>query len=525
MTEQPEAPVAPPRLDSPSGLVDHGANTALGSVAIALSSLVAAGSSAIFAMILPALTDRTDEIDGFLVAYSAYAVFVIFGSSIRAALVPLFGPSSDERGFTKLARTAVKRIVPVAVVLCAALAISSPWIGGWFLGGASERAQEVASLSAVILAAAAVFQIWTASLAAVLTGARRFIAVSLLFGVGNVVTVGIAIVMGIAFGTVGAAIGVTLGALALLVAHLVYLRRIGFGAVPAFTWLRQRRTWTLAGLMAAGTALPAVLQINLTIALGAIEKVEGFVTGYTYAYLIVATLAGITSMAIGTVTIPNLVDALDRPEGASAESISTYLRETSQFSLFLFLAPAVGYALAGLPVLEAVFGGVLDDSTIDVMWDCSRVFLVLGVAMALLVSSGGYAIASRQYVTLARTTVLFVPLMFVAVQVAGDAPVVVATVHTTVSSVTLLAMAIAVLRSEAVHSLTAIAIGAMPGFALGAIFALPALALGSPHTLSESLVLLVTGTAAYFVVGYLAWPNVVRRMLTLLLGRRSLAIE
>jgi len=36
------------------------------------------------------------QTDGFLAAYSAYLTFLLFGSTLRVALVPLFGATADE---------------------------------------------------------------------------------------------------------------------------------------------------------------------------------------------------------------------------------------------------------------------------------------------------------------------------------------------------------------------------------------------------------------------------------------------
>ncbi len=69
------------------------ASTARSSVVVATSLLLSSLLGGLLALLISVIVGEGPEADGFLAAYSVYLVFILFGSTLRVALVPLFGPT------------------------------------------------------------------------------------------------------------------------------------------------------------------------------------------------------------------------------------------------------------------------------------------------------------------------------------------------------------------------------------------------------------------------------------------------
>jgi peptidoglycan biosynthesis protein MviN/MurJ (putative lipid II flippase) len=516
-TPAPPGGAAQPDVSgAPRGLVATDASTARSSVVVAASTLVASVFGGLLALVIVLIVGEGPDTDGFLAAYSAYLTFLLFGSTLRVALVPLLGSTADELAFRRHASATVRRLIAAALVMSALLMAASPLVGRALVPGAARHAQFVAAASIAVLAAAAWLQIWSAALSAVLAASRRFAASAVLYAASSAVTVALASVLMLVAGIIGAAAGIVGSAALLLVGHLAYLRRFGFVVRPAWQPVLEGRSWSLVLRAAAGAAVPVGLQLSLSIALAAVSRTPGAVTGYTYAYFIAVLISGVTSATVGLTTMPGLVRSL-RERGRVAGS--EYLDAVSPFSVLLYVPVAAAYAAFGHPLLELVLGGSLTPATLAILWDASRIFLVMALAWAVLSPLTTLALSLEMFGGLALisgTTVLVqVGLVTLA---SGSGPVAVAVAHAA-SGILLVLLALALVFRAGALRAGARAVGhCLPAGAFALVFAALAAA-GLDRTPVLAILGCAVGTALYMALAIRFWPSVAGQALRLLRSR------
>ena len=264
--------VAQGEYRAPDPLLAADTSTARSSVVVSVGFLFSGILGALLAFVIAVIVGEGAETDGFLAAYVIYLAFVLFGSTLRVALVPLLGPTADTALFRATAVASVRRILAVAGLGLLLLLVMSPLMGQILVPGASDKTQSTTAISIAILAAAAYCQIWSALLSAVLAAVRRFVASAVLYSLSGIVTLGVGASLMAVVGIWGATVGVLAGALTLLAGHLVYMRRFGFVVWPHWRPALESQTWKLAALAAAGASVPLCFQLDMTISLATIVR-------------------------------------------------------------------------------------------------------------------------------------------------------------------------------------------------------------------------------------------------------------
>ena len=511
---QPAPAVAPRRLQP---LVAASASTARSSVVVSASFLLSSALAGLLALLIAVIVGESADTDGFLAAYSAYLTFILFGSTLRVALVPLLGSTADERAFRERAADRVGRLVAAGGLAAAVLLASSPLLGRALVPSASGAAQSTAAASVAILSAAAFCQIWSAALSAVLGAARRFVSSALLYVLSAAVAVGLGAALMAVVGIAGAGIGVLGGGVVLLAGHLGYLRRFEFVAAPAWRSALRATTWRLAALAAAGAAVPFVLQLDATISLATVSDRAGAVTAYSYAYFVTVLATGITAGVIGLVTMPGLVASLaDRGREVADE----YLTATAPFSLFLYVPIAAGYATFGRPVLDALLEGPLTSASLDLLWDASRIFLLMGLSWALLAPLTTLALSLGLHLRLAVVTVAIVPVHTALVLAAsGVGPVTVAAAHALSGTLLVVAITLLIFRLRALRAVAHALRASLPAAPLALVFpVLGALGLAGEGAL-KALAGLVAASVLYAALSVALWRSVAGQAIRLLRER------
>jgi peptidoglycan biosynthesis protein MviN/MurJ (putative lipid II flippase) len=509
-SDQPRAGSAPPAL------IAHEASTARSSVAVSASFLIANIFGGLLALLIAVIIGEGPETDGFLAAYSAYLTFILFGSTLRVALVPLLGSTSDESGFRRYASITVGQLIAAGAAVSAMLAVLSPALGYALVPGAGGNAQVTAAVSVAILAAAAWGQIWAAALSAVLVASRRFVTSAALYAAASIATAGFAALMMVAFGITGAATGVLSGALVLLTGHILYMRRFRFGALPMWTRVVRAETWKLVARATSAAAVPAALQVNLSVALAAISDRAGAVTGYAYAYFIAVTISGVTSATLGLTTMPQLVQALRERGSAVARE---YLDSVAPFSVLLYLPLAAGYACFARPFLDAILQGPLTPATVDLLWDTSRVFLIMALCWAVFLPAMTLVLSLKMFGKLALMSASIVPVNAALVLAVRDhGQLAVADAQALTGALLVVMIFVLVFRARSAIVALGVLRRCLPAGALALVF--PALALaGFSGGVGASAAGLLVGAALYAVLAIRLWPSVAGRAVRLLLSR------
>jgi peptidoglycan biosynthesis protein MviN/MurJ (putative lipid II flippase) len=141
-------------------LVADGVNMARSSLVVSASVLLGSAFGGLLAVLIAVIVGEKPETDGFLAAYSAYLIFILFGTNLRIALLPQFGSVANEPAFRARAAAIVGRLVGASAVVCGAMVALSPVLGSLLVPGAPQEAQRAASIGVAILSVAAWCQIW-----------------------------------------------------------------------------------------------------------------------------------------------------------------------------------------------------------------------------------------------------------------------------------------------------------------------------------------------------------------------------
>lgn len=499
-------------------LISETTNTARTTVVVSGSSFIAAIAGGVFALLVVVVLGQSEDSDAFLAAYSAYLLLLLFGSTMRVALIPQFGSTSDPEAFAATARRRVGEVVPVGLMLGLIFVASSPLLGPILMSGAGDEAKRTASISIALLGIAAACQIWSAVLASVLGAARRFVASAVFYLVGSLVMLGLATLLMELEGVTGAAIGVLIAAVLLLLAHAIYLWRLGFPPPLHFKSVFTSHAWIATAKVSAAAVIPIVFQLNLTISIAFLSGGAGTVSAYVYAYLATVTATGVTAAVITTVTLPNLISGL---KSAGQAAVRPYLTETSAFGTYMFLPVALGFACFGWPVTDAVLGGSMTLPVLEFFWDSARIFLIMGLIWAIFAPLISIALAQERYRLMAGTALVVVPLHVVLMLLLSDRGELGTTIGQAIAGSTLsFVVLVGLFGRQSLSAAWDVLVANAPCVLLALVFVAPALLL-NVTSLAAALGAIALCTAAYFVLGTLCWPSTGRRMVTLLLGRSA----
>lgn len=499
-------------------LVRPESNAAHSSVVVSATTFLATALGGGFAIAVVLIIGAGADTDGFFAAYSAYTAFIVFGTTMRVALVPQLGDPADHERYVAAARDLIGRILPIAALVCVVLAIAAPLLGAVMAADASDRTREVATISVALLSIAAFFQVWAAATASVLVGARRFAATSFISLMSLFVSVAVGTGLMLAFGITGASIGMAIGAASFAIGQSIYLRQFGFSAPGHPRTMLDGESWRVVGRMASAAGLPMVMQLYLTIALAMVASDPGAATAYSYAYLTLTVLAGTTVGTVGMVTMPLAVEAVAKH---GREAAIPFLRDTGAAGFFVYWPLAIVYSMFAFPLIELVFGSSFDDATLDLFWDASRLFALLGVAWALSFPFTTFALANKMYVRVAVAAVIQLPVHVIAVKlVAGDV-FDVAIAHLVTGTFLVFSMAFVVMGASAITAILAMLRKLSPALAIGLVLIGAAVAIGEPTSVPGSLLAILVTGVAYGVIAYFATPNLGRPMIDQLLGRTS----
>jgi hypothetical protein len=257
--------------------------------------------------------------------------------------------------------------------------------------------------------------------------------------------------------------------------------------------------------------------MQLTIALAVVSGEVGAVTAYTYGSFVATLLASVTIYVVGFVMLPGVLATL---EARGERAALRYLDFAVPVAFYLYLPVAAAYATFGKPIVETVLGGSLNADSIDLLWDCSRIFLLMNLALAILAPASAILLALRRYRAFVVSGISIVVLHAVGVIIASSSgPVAVAVVHASLAAglaVPLLGIGFGRRAAPAVARAVRLS---LPAAVIALVF--PALALISPAPsgLVPAAALALVGLLAYLVIGTLAWRSVGGRTLRLLLAR------
>jgi hypothetical protein len=312
-------------------------------------TLVLAGSAAAAGALLARKFGRTAETDGFLAAYACYFVLTIAAQSFRLVVVPDLTRAAAARRLGGEVRAYGAAFLAVAVPVCVLVAVFAGPLGEAITGRLPEAAATTATQALPWLVAAAFLQLLAALAASALAARDSYTVAAVGYSLAGILGLVLFILLADAHGLVSLAWGLTVnGAVALGVPLVALALRDGLGGPAAESWAVLRRVWQVV----EGAAVPVALQVFYVVALRLAAGLGvGRVTSFSYAYLLVATLAYAPSFAISIISSAPLTR-----RGIDESEAVDHVVHASWISLLLVGGAAGVFALVGGSLVELVLG-------------------------------------------------------------------------------------------------------------------------------------------------------------------------
>lgn len=501
-------------MTASSRLLASRSATGRNSAAVSLSLLVTAVLSGVQALLLALIVGESEQTDAFFAAYAAYSALVLWSGWLRVSIVPLLGPSAPGPAFEQRVGELVSRVVLLGLLISLLLLLAAPALGPALTSGLSDDGQQTAVWTLVLLAPAGALHVCSAAFAGALGAAQRFAFSSLAYVLGSsVAVISCALLLG-AVGVAGASVAILAAAAVIAVGNGAYLRSLGVRLSFDPRWLGDRRQRQLGRRLAGGAALLVVPQCNAALSLAVLSGDSGAITVYTYAFLLVSMLVNLSAAALALSTLPSLVSAVGRL-GVSA--VGERLRAVVPY-VFVVLAPLVAAAVSfAPPILEALFGGSLRASSIDLLYDLILVLSLLAVPSAFFLLGAAALVSLERWS--AAMWVMGASLAMHAVAVLATSPsgpVAVAAGHVVAASLAVGVLFAALLGRGWPRVVAGTMRAAAPAFAFAFVFPLVRLVLGPAAELHEVGLALAGCFAVYAGLVLSLWPAVGRSFTRLL---------
>jgi peptidoglycan biosynthesis protein MviN/MurJ (putative lipid II flippase) len=478
---------------SPS-LASIGGRTSLNAMLVAASLFATSVLGAAQALLLAFLVDEQAALDAFFAAYSIYLPLVLLAASMRASVVPLLAEPGDD-GFLSHTRALLAVCALAGLAITAVVALAIPVLRVTVAGQLEDAGRNRFALVLLILLVATYLHIHAALLSAVLVKARDFRFSALWYPIGGTVALALSAALVPLLGVTGAAVGVLGGAVVLASSHTVELRRYGVHVQPRAALTRPLTAIRRAGYLIGNAALGWSTMIGLAIAVTALPPAAGTITAYSYAFFLVVLLLNVTSLPIGLVKLPDLVELA---HASRAGDLRSQLARTHVLALVLLAPLVVSLITFREPLLQGIFGQALGAGTVDLMADTAAVLCGFAFGSLILQLCHSAAIAMgrwRASLAVCSTGVVVFALLLVAAGQPGALTV--AALQSAAVCATALLLTAVLFGRDAVPFGADVIRGAAPVVGLAAVCALPRLATGSAPSLVVALVASLAGLAAY----------------------------
>ncbi len=351
-------------------------STGLGSLAsgalTAVSTLFVTGSAAIVGVIIAQEFGRTEETDGFFVAYGVFIVIALAAQAIRIAAMPTLSRAREaDRLASEIAGYAVA-LAAVAVPLVLVTEVFAMQIADVLTGDGTVVSQDAAAAALRWMVPAAAVQLYAGLAASGLAGLDDYVTAACGYAAGSVTGLVFILARVEPDGIIAVAWGMTLNAGIAFAVPCIGL------AVRARRTRMPRRAVRPTGpplghrlaTFAAAAALPIALQMLYVICLPFAGRLgTGAVTSFSYAYLASAAFVTVTAFSLGLVTAVPLARA-----GLDAELTTRHVVAVAWIALVLIGAGIGVFAIVGADLVGAVLG---DAYRGDVAAEVARLVLVM----------------------------------------------------------------------------------------------------------------------------------------------------
>ena len=401
----------------------------------------------------------------------------------------------------------------LALVATGLMLAISPLLALLLTHGRPGSAHRTALFSLLILVPAAYLQIHGGALSATLSAMSRYPVSIAIYVVSGTTALGSSIVISTQIGVLGAGIGVSVGAVFLVIGHSLYLRRFGIYVSPRPKALRERATARFGFYLLAGAALGASLQLNLAVALSALSRPPGVVTVYSYAYYGVAMMLNLSSAPVSVVMLPRLMDAL-ATKGRAA--LRDQLLAVVPYVFCVLMPMIAGFIAFGKPLLEVLLSPELSQHGIDQLYGLAIVLTLMVISASLFTLVGSLLLALREWNKVFYVAVTGVIVHVVAIYgVARFGAFAVASAHAAATALMAVVLLRATFGSDFVGVLGAVIRRTAPAFGLSIVFPVVSAGFGAHPSAAAALGGLAVGCVGYGALAVVLWPKVAGPFVTL----------
>lgn len=394
-TDTPLAPApTPPEATEPATTGQLARNSAVVGIGTALSRLTGMLRTIIAAVVLGSAALAS----GYNLANTTPNMIydLVLGGTLSATLVPIV-VANNERRDDESTSAMVTVLGTALFVFTAVGVIAAPWIFRiytWSTGASNAKQLESVGVPLLRWFLPQVFFYGMTALAEALLNARRaYGAPSFVPVLNNIVMLS---VLGIFWRVGGRAptahqvatdpalltllgLGTTAGIVVMAVALWPSMRRAGIRLRWHFDWRNRsvRRVFTLSGWT---FAYAVVNQITLAVVLALAARRAADVNAYTYAFAFFQMPYALFAVSITVTIVPELSTFVAR---AQANAFRSQFALGFRFLLLVMVPAAVGCAVLGRPIVEALLGHGRYASAAPITGD---VFILFSVGMI------GYAV-------------------------------------------------------------------------------------------------------------------------------------
>jgi hypothetical protein len=218
---------------------------------------------------------------------------------------------------------------------------------------------------------------------------------------------------------------------------------------------------------------------------------------------------------VAFVMLPGVLAALEQHGLRSALG---YLDFAVPVAYYLYVPLAAAYAAFGRPVVDDVLGTSLSPENLDVLWNASRIFLLMNLVAAVLVPAGAVLLAMRRYRAIVTAALsVFIAYAIALALVWDSGPTTIAIVQAAAGAVLIVPLLGLGFGRMVVPSVLRALRRSLPVVPIALVF--PLLGTLHPASIGPSVGLSIVGMAAYVALGFIAWPAVGRRAILMLVAR------
>lgn len=496
-------------------------DTLAATVGIVVSSVLAAAQAALVAL----LAGGGSATDGFFAAYALYLPVVTLGTSLHRGLVPILGSA-----YTVARRGGVSHVVTqmlaIAVLATTVLAITAVALTPALTHGLPSGGQSTAMATLLVLAPAGGLQIYSGTLAAVLSAEGSYPKSISMYIAGSAAAVTGSAGLIPVIGVIGAAIGLLIGTVVVAAGQTHLLARSGRPIRLTPACLRDVASVTrVAAKTVSSVSLQASQQLGFAVALAFVSTSTNAVTAYTYAFYVCGLVLNLSVMPLAILLVPRLVEQGDSDRHHPSRSEQTRVLDFGRRTQLVFaaLCPVLaGVVVYGRPICDAIFDPTLSVGSGKQVYHLLVMLALWTLPAAVFALATSYVLAERRWWRTAWLGVLTVGLHFAGMYAASDGgPRAVAAAHAAMAAVSTLAVLFAVFGSRSLAAVLEIIKRGAVVVAACAVFPGIALLVGQPADPTEAIGVALGAGVVYMLLTAALLPNVVSQLLPRLSNPRS----